>query len=103
MRPKSLAILIGALALGLLPAAAQKVSVKDLNPRYRAWLEEEVVYIISPREKSVFLQLANDREREMFITAFWRARDEDTTTTRTSSRTSTIAASSTPTRPSAAA
>jgi GWxTD domain-containing protein len=77
MRAKPIAILLFALTVGLLPAAAQKLSVKDLPERYRRWLEEDVVYIISPREKSVFLQLANDREREMFIEAFWKARDDD--------------------------
>ncbi|RPI98227.1 MAG: GWxTD domain-containing protein [Candidatus Aminicenantes bacterium] len=66
--------------LAALPAASQKVSVKDLTPRFRAWLEEEVGYIISPKEKAVFLQLGNDREREMFITAFWKARDDDPNT-----------------------
>ncbi len=80
MRPRSLAILAGALALAVLPAAAQKVSVKDLPEKYRLWLQEEVVYIISPKEKDVFLQLTNDREREMFITAFWKARDDDPST-----------------------
>jgi GWxTD domain-containing protein len=80
MRSKPIAILVGVLALCAIPAAAQKVSVKDLTPRYRTWLEEEVPYIISPKEKAVFLQLASDREREMFITAFWKARDPDPTT-----------------------
>jgi len=79
MRSKAIALLLG-LALAALPAAAQKASVKDLPPRFRAWLEEEVVYIISPKEKDVFLQLSNDREREMFIEAFWKARDTDTNT-----------------------
>jgi GWxTD domain-containing protein len=80
MRSKSLAVLLGVLALAALAAAAQKTAVKDLPPRYRAWLQEEVVYIISPKEKDVFLQLTNDREREMFITAFWKARDDDPNT-----------------------
>jgi GWxTD domain-containing protein len=80
MRLKPTLALLGALALATLPAAAQKISVKDLPPQYRAWLEEEVVYIISPKEKDVFLQLGNDRERDMFITAFWRARDKDPNT-----------------------
>jgi GWxTD domain-containing protein len=80
MRSKTLAVLLGVLALAALAAAAQKTAVKDLPPRYRAWLEEEVVYIISPKEKDVFLQLTNDREREMFITAFWKARDDDPNT-----------------------
>ena len=80
MRSRTIAVLIAALALAALPAAAQKTAIKDLSPRYRAWLQEEVVYIISPKEKDVFLQLTNDREREMFITAFWKARDDDPST-----------------------
>ena len=47
----------------------------DLPERYKKWLEEEVVYIILPKEKEVFLQLKKDRERDMFIDAFWRHRD----------------------------
>lgn len=80
MRSKLLALLVGALAMAALPAAAQKASVKDLPEKYRAWLQEDVVYIISPKERDVFLQLSNDREREMFINAFWKARDEDPST-----------------------
>lgn len=76
MRTKAIALLFG-LALAALPAVAQKAAIKNLPPNHRAWLEEEVVYIISPKEKEVFLQLSNDREREMFITAFWKARSED--------------------------
>lgn len=53
----------------------QKKSPKDLPENHRAWLEEEVVYIITPKEKDVFLQLQADREREMFIKAFWKQRD----------------------------
>jgi GWxTD domain-containing protein len=54
---------------------AQKISPKDLPEKYKVWLEEEVVYIITPKEKDVFLQLQTDREREMFIEAFWKQRD----------------------------
>lgn len=79
MRFKAIALLCGVLLAGL-PAAGQKTSVKDLPPRFRVWLEEEVVYIIGPKEKEVFLQLSNDRERDMFIIAFWKARDTDPTT-----------------------
>jgi GWxTD domain-containing protein len=79
MRSKAIALLFG-LALALLPAAAQKAAIKNLPPNHRAWLEEEVVYIISPKEKEVFLQLSNDRERDMFIEAFWKARDDDPNT-----------------------
>ena len=50
-------------------------SPKELPERYKKWLEEEVVYIITPTERKVFLMLENDREREIFIEAFWKHRD----------------------------
>jgi GWxTD domain-containing protein len=72
--------LIIVLSLALLlpgPAAAQvkKKSVKDLPAQYRKWLEEDIVYIISQKEREVFLELESDREREVFIKAFWKQRD----------------------------
>jgi len=48
---------------------------KDLPPAYKKWLEEEVVYVISPLEKQVFEKLQTDRERDLFIQAFWKQRD----------------------------
>jgi GWxTD domain-containing protein len=59
-------------------AAGQK---KHLPPVYKKWLEEEVVYIISPLEKQVFEKLQTDRERDLFIEAFWRQRDPTPGTT----------------------
>jgi len=69
----------------ILPAQNQafqlkKRTPKDLPPVYRKWLEEEVVYIISAREKEVFLQLETDRERDLFIEGFWKQRDPDPST-----------------------
>lgn len=52
---------------------AQK-DIKVLPPQFQQWLEE-VGYIISPVEKDVFLQLDSDRERDLFIDAFWKNRD----------------------------
>jgi GWxTD domain-containing protein len=54
---------------------AEKKAVKDLPLKYKQWLEEEVVYIITPLEKDVFLRLETDRERDLFIEAFWKQRD----------------------------
>jgi GWxTD domain-containing protein len=48
---------------------------RDLTEPYKKWLEEEVAYIISPVEKDVFLKLRSDRERDLFIAAFWNHRD----------------------------
>ena len=63
-----------------MPAAQKKLKPKDLLPEFRKWLEEDVVYIITNKERDVFLQLEADRERAMFIEAFWKQRDSDTTT-----------------------
>ncbi len=65
-------------SLGL--SAPPDRSVKDLPGNHRKWLEEEVVYIITPKEKEVFLKLDNDRERELFIEAFWKQRDPNPNT-----------------------
>lgn len=54
---------------------SQKELLKRLPPQYRDWLERDVVYIISPTEREVFLKLETDRERETFISAFWKQRD----------------------------
>jgi GWxTD domain-containing protein len=47
----------------------------ELPQKYKKWIEEEVVYIITPAEKEVFFKLENDRERDRFIEEFWRQRD----------------------------
>lgn len=57
--------------------AAQKVVLPE---HYKKWLDEDVVYIITRAEREVFLQLRSDRERELFIEAFWRQRDPNPTT-----------------------
>jgi GWxTD domain-containing protein len=50
-------------------------SVKDLNPRYRAWLTDEVNYLISNEDKNVFLDLPTDEDRDKFIDRFWELRN----------------------------
>jgi GWxTD domain-containing protein len=77
-------VLLCGLLLSLLtplPAASQaRKSPRDLPPQHRRWLEEEVVYIITPKERDVFLQLDTDRERDIFIEAFWKQRDPNPNT-----------------------
>jgi GWxTD domain-containing protein len=55
--------------------SAQGKSKPVLPEKYKKWLNEEVVYIITSRERAVFLQLETDRERDIFIEAFWKHRD----------------------------
>ena len=75
--PILLLILIILAALAAPLSAQKKKSVKDLPENYRKWLQEEVAYIITARERDVFLQLDSDRERNIFIEAFWKQRNPD--------------------------
>jgi GWxTD domain-containing protein len=62
-------------ALTLFLRSGQQKSKTGPPEPYRAWLEEEVVYIITSTERDVFRKLQTDKERDIFIEAFWRHRD----------------------------
>jgi len=73
MRGTSVAV--AALLSGILVLAGAAPQKSALPENYRKWLEEDVVYIITPLERDVFLKLQTDRERDLFIEAFWKHRD----------------------------
>src|SRR5438874_11849144 len=50
---------------------------KELEAQYKQWLNEDVVYIISPEERTAFLQLDTNEEREQFIEQFWLRRSSN--------------------------
>jgi GWxTD domain-containing protein len=54
--------------------------VDKLPQQHKKWLLEEVPYIISDVEREVFLGLSSEQEREAFVEAFWRKRDENPAT-----------------------
>jgi len=54
-----------------------KKTLKELDGPYKTWLNEDVVYIISPDERTSFLQLGSNEEREQFIEAFWLRRSSN--------------------------
>ncbi|WP_213805185.1 TonB family protein [Granulicella sp. dw_53] len=43
--------------------------------QYLAWLDEDVLWIISPAERAAFIQLTSNAERDHFIEQFWLRRD----------------------------
>lgn len=67
--------IISSLFFLFVPLLGEKKSIKELSPKSKKWLKEEVIYIITPKEKDVFLQLETDKERKLFIEAFWKHRD----------------------------
>jgi len=52
-------------------------TLKELDSQYRQWLNEDVIYIISPQEREAFLQADTNEEREQFIEAFWLRRSSN--------------------------
>jgi GWxTD domain-containing protein len=50
---------------------------KELDSQYKKWLNEDVIYIITPEEKNAFLHLSTNEEREQFIEQFWQRRNPD--------------------------
>src|SRR6204780_4338423 len=50
---------------------------KELDTPYKKWLDEDVTYIIPPEERSAFLRLQTNEEREQFIEQFWLRRNPD--------------------------
>jgi len=66
------------LSILLLIAASDivaKSKIKSLSPKFKKWLTEDVVWIISKIEQEVFLELQTDRDRDNFIEKFWESRD----------------------------
>ncbi len=77
------------LGLGATPAGAaflqdedpdEKELIAALPEQHRIWYEEEVPYLITDREKRVFLSLTSEQQRNSFIDAFWRKRDHNPST-----------------------
>ncbi len=70
-------LLLAALLLpSLLPASGGQEAL-PLSDKHRKWLEEEVIYIISERERDAFRNLISEAEREAFIQSFWDRRDPE--------------------------
>jgi len=60
--------------LATFAASGQKLAEKDLPEPYRDWLNL-VAYHIQPVERDVFMQLTNNRDRDLFMETFWKQRD----------------------------
>ncbi|HEY2932989.1 MAG TPA: GWxTD domain-containing protein [Acidobacteriota bacterium] len=72
----SIAILV--LAFTFIFAQKNKKSPKEeLEGYFKKWLTEDVIYVITPEEASVFKKLTTNEEKENFIEQFWARRDPD--------------------------
>jgi len=57
------------------PVGQRVLKVDGDVPRFKAWLEEDVAWIIADEERAAFKLLKSDEERDQFIDAFWERRD----------------------------
>ena len=58
--------------------AKQPLAEQPLGPysdAYHKWLNEDVAYIIDQAERTAFLRLTNDEERDKFVEQFWERRN----------------------------
>ena len=62
------------LALTLSWGAPKKPQLTD---KYKTWLQQDVVYIITDEEKKSFLSLDTDVARDQFIESFWDIRNQN--------------------------
>jgi GWxTD domain-containing protein len=65
---------IGTVARAASQQAATESS-RDLPTKYQQWLNEDVVWIITPEERTAFSQLQQNEERDEFMKQFWQRRN----------------------------
>lgn len=65
------------LAAGPQDPSDRRLRQEEAEDYFTKWLNEDVAYIITPEEKSVFQKLTTDEERDRFIEQFWQRRDPD--------------------------
>lgn len=72
-------VLTGAATVAAWPAKPAQsnaaASEQSLGPAYVKWLNEDVVYIIDQAERTAFLALTTDEERDQFVEQFWERRN----------------------------
>ncbi len=71
--PAAVALVLMA-AAAMAPAAWQGGAKQD-GGTWTKWLNEDVVYIITPQEKAAFEALKTDETRQQFVAQFWERRN----------------------------
>lgn len=74
MKKKLWMFLISFILFYALLFSAGQLKREDLPAKYREFLDL-TQYIMLDEEREVFMQLTNDRERDIFIESFWKQRD----------------------------
>jgi GWxTD domain-containing protein len=57
------------------PSTVHAGASQSIPMAYQKWVNEDVVWIITPEERARFMSLTSDAERNEFIRQFWQRRD----------------------------
>jgi GWxTD domain-containing protein len=72
-------VVVTGLCIGTVARAASQQAAteatQNLPAKYQQWLNEDVVWIVTPEEKAAFSQLKSDEERDKFMEQFWERRN----------------------------
>ena len=71
---------VGILLLFVSPSFGQTAT--SLSGKYKRFLEQDAVYLMTDQEEEVYKMLRADEERDRFIASFWEVRDPTPGTTR---------------------
>jgi hypothetical protein len=75
MNPRSVVAILFVAMAAVVRGSEEDERLARLPPDARGWLQDEVLYIITEKERDTFLDLQTIDERKAFIEAFWRKRD----------------------------
>jgi len=56
-------------------ALAQTPAKREFADTYQKWIDEDVIYIVTPEERAHFLALTDDVAHDSFIVQFWEKRN----------------------------
>ena len=70
-------VLVALIVLLVSCAPAFAAKHPQLSPQYERWLTQEVNYLITNQERTSFLALTTDQDRDAFIKTFWAIRNPD--------------------------
>jgi len=76
-RPVCLRVAVSVFFLLSFPSFVSGAKRLPLPEPYKHWLTEEVPYLITNDEKSLFLSLSTNEARDRFIDNFWKVRTDD--------------------------
>src|SRR5881296_1643801 len=75
MKGSLFSLLLACVSAVTMSVYSQNRKGESAEDYFRKWLNEDVLYLITPDEKKVFERLRTEEEKQQFIEQFWSRRD----------------------------